>query len=398
MLIDDEGNGDRQIHTAMIDDIQEYCEDGGTIQNILFCGDIANSCEEGQYEKATKLINEICSAANCEQHKVYVVPGNHDKDRSCNHPKTRDLICNELRSPNGDEYFIALKNKEFSALEILYAPLKNYYEFAAKYSCCDDVATACINKDNNITNSNKIYWKDTICEKEGFSFNLHGINSVLTSGKNDKTQPLFLPKLAYNIAKSKFDVNILMMHHPITKENIINHKEIEEEIDKKFQIQFYGHEHLPSSEKKEAIKIFSGALNPHGDYDTQYCPAYNIIEIDVFDKLNKTYELTVDISSYKWDKESFIKDEKESVKHILTINNSKAATMKTESKACHVPENIDIREVQYKFMSNSNRWRIIKEIIPDFYNPNLSEHINSIAFLKRLQSEKRVNELWNLIK
>ena len=270
-FIDEEINDDHQIHIALLDDLKGYCAKGGIINGVLICGDIANSCQKNQYENAFNFIEEICKIIKCESHAVYIVPGNHDKDRGCDHPLTRELLYKELRSSNGNDYFNAIKSKETNALSILYSPLRSYYEFAAKYSCCDNVAENILiskNRENiKLGPKDKIYWKTNLCNTENFSLNLFGINSVLTSCKDDETTPLFLPKLAYNIAPSKWDINIAMMHHPLTEKNIINYDNIQRKVDQKFHIQLYGHEHKQSSQFENVIRIYSGALNPHGDYD-----------------------------------------------------------------------------------------------------------------------------------
>lgn len=409
-FIDEEVNDDHQIQIALLDDLKDYYEKGETIDGVLICGDIANSCQKNQYEKALAFIEEICKIINCKSHEVYIVPGNHDKDRDSNNPLTRALLYKELRSRNGDEYFNEIKSKETDALNILYSPFRSYYEFAAKYRCCDSVAENILigkNRGNiKLSPEDKIYWKAALYKTENFNLNLFGINSVLTSCKDDKTNPLFLPKLAYNITRSKWDINILMMHHPLTEKNIINYEDIQKTIDEKFHIQLYGHEHKQRSESDEAssrsegvIRIYSGALNPHGDYDSDYCPSYNIIDIDIQEESTVKCIVNVDISSYKWNKSHFYKDTNESKKHQIPIDNTsfgKPSRANNNKDVLGAPE-VNMKELQYKFMSRSDRKSLINKIIPELYDDDCSEHINSINFLKRLESEEKKVELWNII-
>lgn len=400
-FIDEEINDDHQIHIALLDDLKEYCANGKTIDGVLICGDIANSCQKNQYGKALVFIEEICKIINCESHKVYTVPGNHDKYRDCDHPLTRELLYKELRSSNGDKYFETIKNKETDALNILYSPLKSYYEFAAKYSCCDSVGENILIRKNrehiNISPDDKIYWKTTLYNTENFNLNLFGINSVLTSCKDDETEPLFLPKLAYNIARSKWDINISMMHHPLTEKNIINYDEIQRSMDLKFHIQLYGHEHKQSSQSQDVIKIYSGALNPHGDYDSEYCPSYNIIDIDLHEESKLKCIINVNICSHKWKKSNFYKDVKESKKHQIIIDNSNLGMTENHNSNTTAINEINMKELQYKFMNRSDRKSIIEKFTPGIYDDNCSEHINSINFLRQLESDKTKTELWNII-
>lgn len=401
-FIDEEINDDHQIHIALLDDLKEYCAKGETINGVLICGDIANSCQKNQYENAFSFIEEICKIINCESHAVYIVPGNHDKDRGCDHPLTRELLYKELRSNNGNEYFNAIKSKETNALSILYSPLRSYYEFAAKYSCCDNVAENIFiskNRENiKLSPKDKIYWKTNLYNTENFSLNLYGINSVLTSCKDDKITPLFLPMLAYNIAPSKWDINIAMMHHPLTEKNIINYDTIQRKMDKNFHIQLYGHEHKQSSHFEKVVRVYSGALNPHGDYDSEYCPSYNIIDIDIQEESNLKCVVSVDISSYKWNGVKFYKDTNESKKHSITIDNSAYDDPISErGKEAVNSAAINMKALQYKFMSCCNRRMLIDKFAPGLYDEEYSEHINSINFLRQLESEETRTELWNII-
>ncbi len=402
---DEEDGDDRQIHTALLDDLKRYSSGGLKISNVLICGDVANSCDGNQYELASSFIAEICDMVKCEPHEVYIVPGNHDKNRDCDHAVTRELIYNKLRGEDGNSYFNEIKDKEPQILKLLYSPLKSYYEFAVNYKCCDDVALNCIFQDNlneiKITPKDKIYWKDTILKTEnGFKLNIYGLSSVLTSGKNDKETPLFLPQRAYNIPKSEYDINLLMMHHPLTENSIIGYKNIEKKIDNKFQIQLYGHEHKQSSTFKSGIKIYSGALNPHGDYDGDYRPSYNIIGISITEESPVKCVVIVDIISHKWDGNYFCKDESESKKFEFIIDNSEKPLQvnRAGNNSMNIKSKINTKELQYKFMIRKDRAAIMERSTSYEYDQNSSEQINCIYFLKDIMSDsKKIETLWNMI-
>ena len=100
---------------------------------------------------------------------------------------------------------------------------------------------------------------------------------------NNKGHKLFVPKLAYNIdAPVEGSINILMMHHPLSR--IKKGAEIQEVLDRKFQIQIFGHLHKPASDDNNAVHILSGAFQPPADGDkSEYFSVYNILELEMGD-------------------------------------------------------------------------------------------------------------------
>ena len=145
-------------------------------------------------------------------------------------------------------------------------------------------------------------------------------------------------------------------------------------------------------------RIYSGALNPHGDYDPEYCPSYNIIDIDIQEESSIKCVVSVDISSHKWEGVKFYKDPNESKKHSIIIDNSDSEdNVSYRSKENVNTVTINMKELQYKFMTRSDRKSLIKRIAPGLYDDEYSEHINSINFLRQLESDEKRTELWNII-
>lgn len=142
-----------------------------------------------------------------------------------------------------------------------------------------------------------------------YHINLYGMNTALISDWYDvdddgKGHKLFLPKLAYNIdAPQEGQINILMMHHPLNR--VKNGREIQKTLDKKFQIQIYGHLHRPASDDKGAIHILSGAFQPPtGGKESEYFSVYNILELDVKEDINDD-TLNAKLYVEKYNKETF---------------------------------------------------------------------------------------------
>lgn len=73
----------------------------GAIDFIVASGDIAHSGKAAEYVRATKFFDEIVSALSLSRSELFVIPGNHDVDRTFNSTFSRTLS-----SPtSADDYF-----------------------------------------------------------------------------------------------------------------------------------------------------------------------------------------------------------------------------------------------------------------------------------------------------
>jgi len=381
------------IRQGLFSDIKDFCASGQQINHILVCGDVAYSGEVSQYKKAKCFIDKLCEIIGCKPSEVYTVPGNHDKKRDEEYATTRKILYNSLRdNDKNNELLEIFKSKETQTLRLLYKPLMNYYQFADYYDCTDHLASKSFNGVDDFTcdEADKMYWKQNLAEISGFKINLFGINSVLTSDEDDEKNKQFLPKFTYRITKETNHINMMMMHHPIN--DIISHDKIEKELDKRFDIQLYGHIHKQSSETGKTIKIFSGSLQPPGSDDDQYRPVYNIIDIDI----ENTTELILTLHARKWNGERFENFREESKTHKLNIqhDNQWENKSKEDSKENNLPQNVTIREIQYAFLSHKNPRPIINKLYNNSYLEELSLHKNCIKFLQRIKKENKFTDLW----
>ena len=80
------------IRRKLLEDIKDYTAAKGPISHILISGDIAAKGAKDEYKQATQFINELCKKADCPEHEVYLIPGNHDKDFGTAQSGIRHLI------------------------------------------------------------------------------------------------------------------------------------------------------------------------------------------------------------------------------------------------------------------------------------------------------------------
>ncbi len=128
-----------QMKSKFLEDIAKCYKEKGNIDYVLICGDIAYSGSEIQYKEARCFIDDICTSIECSGDNVFMVPGNHDKEREV-YIQTRSLIREPLLKKGAVKELLSSKMKEPMAVGILYAPFKQYYKMAADYTSISDIA------------------------------------------------------------------------------------------------------------------------------------------------------------------------------------------------------------------------------------------------------------------
>ena len=73
---------DRPYRTLLIRDAAAQCADLGSPDAIMVGGDIAYHGAPEEYQSAVEWISELGRACGCPPERTYVIPGNHDVDRT----------------------------------------------------------------------------------------------------------------------------------------------------------------------------------------------------------------------------------------------------------------------------------------------------------------------------
>lgn len=400
------------IRKAFLKDLSDYRNEYGVIDHILVCGDIASKGEKNEYDAAYRFFEEICSIVDCKQEEIYIVPGNHDKNFNASNSEVRHLIHSGLANEkiNSDKLFIELLDNNFAQFKALYQPFKDYQDFAVKMLSCEPLMTKCLDEGKDSVYDNKkdkAYMMVNLKSTENYPVLLYAMNTSLCSDWYDvndfeKGHKLFLPKLSYNTNADREDcINIAMMHHPTSR--LVNGEQIAKVLDEHFQIQIFGHLHKPVSESHKAVHIHSGALQPpkdENDNSLSYFSVYNILEIQVKNE-NNIDNLHVQLRVEKYDDESkeFTEISEESKKIIFPLKkhvNRWQGNKFPQEQENLLPDGITDRTVKYKFLQIENPKYIMRRM-NYYYNDNVSHNMNCINFLNKIQSERRMSELWNVI-
>lgn len=392
---EEDENEYRSLETAFKEAMDDLRDEGG-VNQILICGDIANTGKAEEYERAEGFIKDVFEHLGCDekQTQLYVVPGNHDIDRNVNKSSRLSFRSSLLDPASGDDFIYNAKHKELDALRILYSPLEAYHKFANMHSSADDIAVGILEGVPNF--NNKGFSKEVkLGTLDNYVIMLHCLNSTLTCDEDEVNNPndiapnehkLFLTKYAYNPNTPITTVNISMMHHPLAW--FENNKAMQKEFDRKFKVQIYGHVHTQSIQQelegKSAIRLQCGSLHPGNYGDSElYPPVYNILELNVTRGI-----LRLNVICYSWDGEKFIKDDRFCYTRKINLpKKSKRSTNQRKEVSLIKSTEMNAKEM-YEIRYNFFRSRHIKEIIlamnPKAYDENKPEHANAISFFRSI--------------
>lgn len=397
-----------QMRVKLKEDLLGLKNKVGTIPYLLICGDIAYKGQVKEFDIAKDYINELCNIldVNGKKPDVFVVPGNHDIDRTP-YKNTRahfrsKLLCFENKE--NDNFMQECRKSEPETLKILYSPLKAYTKFADDYSSNDNLNESLNLKNESFALQDKdLFWKRPIGKLENYVVNIIGLNSTLCCDGKERENPtvvkeehtLFLPFMGYNVVTHNNEVNISMMHHPLSWFG--NKENVQTIFDDRFKIQFFGHMHKQSSCSNTAIKIYSGALQPPSGED-DYPPIYNYIEIDI-----KEAKLLVSINCRKWDGTKFCKYKEESKSYSLPLTRENSwseedrenAKQKLPIEQTPVPKHEIIQ--LFRTQSQTVKKHIIAELLPEVFPQKCSLHELELMFIRTMRDSCRLHELYEIL-
>lgn len=368
---------------------------GSKIDCILICGDVAFSGNLDEYDQKAKMfINKLLELTQCQAAQVYMVPGNHDKNRNAKYKHTRILLRESmLKSEQGYDHFSYLYLDENDVYAKWLIPFEAYIEFANEYRCVpDSVVNTKISKKKGL--SDHFFWEERLSIGP-YTLRLHGINSCYVSDWDDEKHDQILPKELYYTTKNKNVVNVSIMHHPL--EFVKDRGKVESDMDKLYPIQFYGHIHKQTIENNGVLKIYSGAIMPpkgEGDGKEGYEPVFNIIE---FSEGQDTIDVVVKPYKWEWtdnDDGQFL-NQKEEGPFKITVNDVDRQ-VEVQGKALKLPKDVNQRNVEVEFLQSDHSDEIIAKMYDDFKMSN-DPVADASTFFDRVRKDDRYVDLYNFI-
>ncbi len=287
----------RDLRLQLQRDIRdELRREVSNFNGVLVTGDIGYSGKTIEYDVAKKWLDELCEIIGCNEHEVWVVPGNHDVERTKirNSKPLRD-IHERLRSTQisklDEEVVLTLRDETYNS--ILFNPIDNYLKFAEKYAC-------------NIT-PEKPFWESAGMELNDGSFLcFRGLTSTIVSDDSDDVNmgKLVLGCPQVQIPKDSSMTYVILCHHPLDwlhdRDNITPY------LNSRARVALFGHKHNEwivnqQVEENTTLFIVAGAVHPERNSDWQ--PRYNAIRFEISGE-KAARNLNVQVYSRLWDKRS----------------------------------------------------------------------------------------------
>jgi predicted phosphodiesterase len=296
---DDDPNG--ALRDDIIDDVKKMrAKIGRPADAVLISGDIAFAGAKEEYQFATDWLQTLlCPAAGCRMDDIFVIPGNHDVDRS----KTASLMHadarNSLRQLAGDKADDRLRAylSEATSSQLIFAPLENYNTFASQFECA-------IGPYDEKHPELKPYVRRPWTLNDGSTLMFWGFSSVLVSDQFDSAGNMFVDPMGAQIGREDGVIHAVMCHHPYNW--LRNGSAFEGRLEKVTHLQLFGHEHTRRVvEGKRFTTIRAGAIQPERD-DPKWDPGYNWIELSIVTNPDKERSLNVGIWVRKWEGHRFI--------------------------------------------------------------------------------------------
>ena len=255
-------------HADLLNDCQDWLtkHNATKADAIIITGDVAFSGGAQDYDEANTLIQEICTTVKTDQ--VYVVPGNHDVDRTRinlleyrRHQAVRAAVANEM-----DSQFHALLLKTNVQYDPI-AKLENYNTFIE--------ANNFIGSTKNIP---KEHWFADLQLDGDWKIRLHGLCSVLVCNDDDAEHTMILGSNQWHckeLAKANID-HVVLVHHPF--EWFMDENSAKHSLMARMKLFMCGHTHAAGlTTINDVVSIRAGALNPSASEEVPY--TYNWIEL-----------------------------------------------------------------------------------------------------------------------
>jgi hypothetical protein len=151
----------------------------------------------------------------------------------------------------------------------LMEPVAEYNKFAARFVC-------------QVYTPEKLFWHQDIPLDGETILRIYGLTSTLLSGaggEDDVRSTLYLSPLQTVLDPVDGVINLVMCHHP--PDWLIDHDEVDDAINGRAMVQFFGHKHRTRIHRdRHFIRFSAGAVNPDRN-EQGWEPGYNFVNLSV---------------------------------------------------------------------------------------------------------------------
>lgn len=269
------------IEENLLADIKGMMEIGLQPDFIVFTGDLAFSGEVDQYSWIEGFLDRLCNVTGLSRKKLFVVPGNHDVNRSLIDPYLAFGVCELLNSQDKVSSFLGPSYNRSHAFD-KFSPYRAFFNR---------------------------YFKDILEIDDGECFwvrrypvgrrvvGLLGLNSAWMSGfymnakgEFDDHGKLILGERQVDQANKRLDelggadIHIALLHHPFSSLNDdFDAGSVEDLMRQKCDFVLRGHQHRPNAvleytPQGRTIIIPAGACYNRG---APWVSGYNFVQLDL---------------------------------------------------------------------------------------------------------------------
>ena len=263
---------DHHVRTLMLHDIRDRVHELGPVNAILIGGDIAFKGAPAEYETATHWVHEIVDVAQCPLTRVFVVPGNHDVDRTIIQrtpavQNTQAAIVRPSQAQRPEVFRTQISDPDTA--QSLLAPIAAYNDFAKSFNC-------------QVYLPERLYWKQDIKLEDNVVLRVHGLTSTLLSGANgqdDTRESLYLSPLQTVLVPLPDVVNLVLSHHP--PDWFMDQDDADDAICARAAIHMFGHKHRQRITREAGyVRFGAAAVNPDPN-EPGWQPGYNLVDMHV---------------------------------------------------------------------------------------------------------------------
>ena len=345
---------DHDIRNELRLDIRSLAEAGTRFSGIFICGDIAWSGMNAEYQIASQWLDGLCDNVNCQRESVWVVPGNHDIDRSIV-KKSQHLADARSIIRASNDHSNALQKRLIDkelAQNVYFGPLNGYNNFASRYQCG--------------VSAHNPYWEkreNPFHLNDGSRLIVRGMTSVLLSDENDdkNANKLVLGAMQTICPRDPGVTWLSLCHHP--PDWLHDHDEVDDALKTRVHVQLFGHKHRQRLDVTErhgftSLRLGAGALHPdrseHG-----WEPRYNLLALCVEGSPTQR-RLQVTVNARRWDSQSarFGADGQPTVRFLPLDSWSPPAIVAAREPPANVPlrkaESFSVPETGHKLASETD--------------------------------------------
>ncbi|MBK9265302.1 MAG: metallophosphoesterase [Polyangiaceae bacterium] len=227
---------------------------------IFITGDIAWAGKISDYDAASKWLDEILKILGLTSDRVFVVPGNHDADRSLTSDRMSKLLLAALRegTENLDEVL-----EDENSLDVLLRRKDAYLQFAKRF------APACHHPD--IAPLQRLAWTHREQARGNLAVHIVGFDTALLAAGNDDAKKLRLGQAQnalLNDCAPEREFVVVLGHHPFNGEWL--HPDEERDaamlVRRRAHVYLAGHVHDHDSAQvisgggTELLRVVAGAI------------------------------------------------------------------------------------------------------------------------------------------